>query len=397
MNIDADVIIPNGSEIPVIAFEYREFSQDDINNIVNLLCKGKRLYEPCSELTVDDIDEEIINLKKILSEARKDKGEPSANGATLFSPDAINEIIKGYEELRKTAPTEIKRVPASFILPSEKEAYGFTGETDAPINERETISIICSPGTGTQVAYYNPSFLTHSYKAFTDTVPDGLSISEQDAIEQARQLLHDLGESQMQLSSIVADKASLEPEFTSGETAYLPYYQLTFMRSINNIPSTYDFRYFTNDDNAEAVYYERIYIFINDEGVAAFEWNSPLVQKETLNENVGLLGFDEIIKEALKGLPLAASKDITGYKDKTIVNINNIRLGYMQVKQKNSANKFMFIPVWDFFGTSESHFTYSIPGWSIDENGWLKQNNLAKSFITINAIDGSVIDRNLGY
>ena len=245
----------------------------------------------------------------------------------------------------------------------------------------------------------NPSFLTHSYKAFTDIAPDGLTITEKDAIEQARQLIDELGENQIQLSSVVADKASLEPEFTSGEgkTAYSPYYQHTFARSINNIPSTYDCRYFTSDGNAETVYYERIYIFKNDKGVAAFEWNSPLVQKETLNENVGLHGFEEIVKEALKGLPLAANKDITGYKDKTVVNINNIRLGYMQVKQKNNANKFMFIPVWDFFGTSESHFTYSIPGWSIDEDGWLKQDNLAKSFITINAIDGSVIDRNLGY
>ena len=57
----------------------------------------------------------------------------------------------------------------------------------------------------------------------------------------------------------------------------------------------------------------------------------------------------------------------------------------------------MLIPVWDFFGSSKHHYTEEIYGWGLAEDGWLITDNLAESHITINAIDGSIIDRELGY
>lgn len=399
ISIDADVLIPHASKIPVYSYVYRDFSQNDIDNIISVLCKGKKLYEINDILTTDEIDDKIIYYKKQLSETTKAGDNSFSGDATPFTPEIIANIIEGYQELRKTAPAEIQLVPAAFILPSDDEGYLLAGQTNAPINERETISIFSSLGTGTQITYYNPAFLTHSYKKFTDMVPEGLTITEQDAIDQAQKLLTNLGETQMQLSSIVADKAPLETEITLGhhETMYSPFYQLTFIRGIDGIASTYELRYFTNDDNAETIYYERIYIYINDNGIVAIEWNSPLVKKEVLNDNVGLLQFDEIMQEAIKNLPLIASKDVTLKKDHSEINIDQIRLGYMQVKLKNRPNEFMFIPVWDFFGTSKNHYSEMIPGWTIDEDGWLCLDNLAKSYVTINAIDGSVIDRDLGY
>lgn len=399
ITIDAEVLIPNVSTIPVHTYEYREFTQDDIDNIVSVLCGGKQLFEINEELTVDDIDDRIIYYKKKLSETTDVDGNSSNGDATPFSPEVISNIIEEYEALRKTAPDEIQLIPASFLLPSDNEGYLLTGQTDAPFYERETISIFSSIATGTQVTYYNPSFLRHSYKEYTDITPNGLTISEQEAIEQAQQLLNDLGETQMQLCSIVADESILQSEASliDNEDLTSPFYQLTFIRSINDIPSTYEYRYFTNDDNAEMVYYERIYIYVNDNGIVAFEWNSPLIEKKVLNSNVGLMEFDEILQVAINNLPLMVSKDFTGKKDITIVDIDTIRLGYMQVKMKNKRNEFMLIPVWDFFGTSKQHYTEIFPGWTMDEDGWLRQNNLAESYITINAIDGSIINRDLGY
>ena len=399
ITIDADVIIPQASKIPVYSYVYRDFSQNDIDNIISVLCKGKQLYEINDRLTTDDIDDKIIYYKKQLSETTEAGESSIGDAATSFTPDIIIKIIEEYQELRKTAPADVQLIPASFILPIDNEGYLLAGQTNAPFEERETLSIFSSLETGTQVTYYKPSFLAHSYKKYTDMAPEGLTITEQEAIDQAQKLLYDLGETHMHLCSIVADKAPLESELAFGnhESIYSPFYQLTFMRSVDDIPSTYELRYFTNDDNAETIYYERIYVYVNDNGIVAFEWNSPLVNKEVINDNVGLIEFDEILQESIKNLPFIASKDVTSKKDHTAINIDHIRLGYMQVKLKNRPNEFMFLPVWDFFGSSKNHYTEIIPGWTIDEDGWLRLDNLAKSYVTINAIGGSMIDRDLGY
>ena len=75
---------------------------------------------------------------------------------------------------------------------------------------------------------------------------------------------------------------------------------------------------------------------------------------------------------------------------------NAIRFGYMQVKLKKIMNTFIIVPVWDFFGLSKKLYTENISNWT-QEDGWLISDNLAISHITINAVDGSVIDRDLGY
>ena len=59
---------------------------------------------------------------------------------------------------------------------------------------------------------------------------------------------------------------------------------------------------------------------------------------------------------------------------------NNITLGMMRVAKKDSSNEYYYLPVWDFIG----HYGES--------NGGTEM-----SFLTINAIDGSLVDRGLGY
>lgn len=63
--------------------------------------------------------------------------------------------------------------------------------------------------------------------------------------------------------------------------------------------------------------------------------------------------------------------------------INEIRLGYMPVLVQDGGGKWELRPVWDFMGIHTSAFTYD------DRPG-----NVA---LTIDATDGTVIDRNYGY
>ncbi|WP_046442015.1 DUF6034 family protein, partial [Christensenella hongkongensis] len=65
------------------------------------------------------------------------------------------------------------------------------------------------------------------------------------------------------------------------------------------------------------------------------------------------------------------------------LNVDRILFGYLRIKQQNDETKFDIVPVWDFFGNSDI----------LNQLG----NGNYNSILTINAIDGSVIDRNSGF
>ena len=63
--------------------------------------------------------------------------------------------------------------------------------------------------------------------------------------------------------------------------------------------------------------------------------------------------------------------------------INRVHLGLMRIKAKDTRGEGLLVPVWDFWGIRD----YSADRDVQDEGICL----------TINAIDGTVIDRDLGY
>ena len=121
---------------------------------------------------------------------------------------------------------------------------------------------------------------------------------------------------------------------------------------------------------------------------------------EVLNSNVPLLPFEEI-KEIFR-------KDITRSlvlvdENPTIIGrmlvINRVTLGLTKVLQKDSGGKSMLIPTWSFFGYEVNKFDGSDPNMTLflDKNNEFKVEHVGRSFLTINAIDGSIIDPALGY
>ena len=69
--------------------------------------------------------------------------------------------------------------------------------------------------------------------------------------------------------------------------------------------------------------------------------------------------------------------------------INEVRLGYMRVREDGNAGEATMIPVWDFIGTRS--ITYEGEEAAYDES------SVFNSWITVNALDGTIIDRDLGY
>lgn len=129
---------------------------------------------------------------------------------------------------------------------------------------------------------------------------------------------------------------------------------------------------------------ECIQLRINDSGILSFEYNIPLKVDEVVVEKAALKSFDEI-KEVFREMVLvkyAATEDFC-YD----IEIDQISLNYARISERDSFDTGLYVPVWEFKGK-----TYE---YTDKENG-LKTERYG-SVICINAIDGSVIDHELGY
>ena len=110
------------------------------------------------------------------------------------------------------------------------------------------------------------------------------------------------------------------------------------------------------------------------------------------NENVPLLSFEEMLTHFTQGIKFKYAwiddgTNSEGTVDAASINVSNIKLGLTVVPEKDNVGRFMLIPAWDFFGTETTYRDGSAGSSAYFD----------RSFITINAIDGSIIDRNLGY
>lgn len=128
---------------------------------------------------------------------------------------------------------------------------------------------------------------------------------------------------------------------------------------------------------------ESLCVIIDDEGIQDLYWYQPYDIVDTLQEDCSLLPFDSIMQVARSILPLTLvsyEREGTGAKAR----ITDIRLGYLRVMRPDQPDTLTLIPVWDFYG-------------SVTFNGSYVQNWACHSWLTINAIDGTVIDRQYGY
>lgn len=123
---------------------------------------------------------------------------------------------------------------------------------------------------------------------------------------------------------------------------------------------------------------EGIEIRVNDDGVIGFDYNAPVEITETVVAQSGMKSFEEV-KEIFEKMVVITN----ARAEQTIsINIDRVVLGYARISEADSFDTGLLVPVWDFMGTVTNE-TYGQEEY--------------RSVLTINAVDGSIIDRALGY
>lgn len=185
-------------------------------------------------------------------------------------------------------------------------------------------------------------------------------------------------------------------------------YVLHYTRQIDGIPITYTSQIggsVIEDEFGEWTPWEDEQLeFIYDaEGLWRMNWSNPYEISTISEEAVFLLPFSEVkqIFESVMmtnyGKSISYSDSYGNYLDNyesylssMEINVSSVRLGYMKIQEKGDKNGAKLVPVWDFFGT--------ISCYDMDTGSYVTTHeDPFYSLVTINAMDGSVLDRYLGY
>ena len=172
-------------------------------------------------------------------------------------------------------------------------------------------------------------------------------------------------------------------------------YSVNMVHTVAGIPC-YPYSAFHGSDTAQQaagfsqdydrpVIPEHCDVLVQDGKVTAIQWYNAFAVAETENENVALLPLEDILdvfkQQIFRSIYLdPAEKGKTETHE--YMTITRIVLSYMMVKKKDASNERYLLPVWDFMGYT---------------SGPSKEWFSGQSLLTINAIDGSIIDRNAGY
>ncbi|MDO4564078.1 MAG: DUF6034 family protein [Clostridia bacterium] len=191
-------------------------------------------------------------------------------------------------------------------------------------------------------------------------------------------------------------------------------YVFVYVPQVNGVPLNYvDIEYLMEQTRWELrfpegmvnspVYQNYLYVFVNDYGINCVSWRHAAEYRiiEESKTAVSLLSFDEVMEIFYRHIEYGTNFCSTNSSklsksSRQTLEIDQITLGYALVRSGTGANDFELIPVWDFYG--RMHEVYDNPGQIMtEEDGTRYETTLGRSYLTINAIDGTIIDRVRGY
>ena len=396
--IDAKIEIPAVASYPVFRVVPHVFSQEEAQRFVDAFMEGQPIYEYDSTQTKADIEQSIIRIQAMIEDVRNDTSlsETQRQSAIGTYTNELNQLMEEYNN----APVENEKTQGSVQFKeynqSGSDSYrAIQLEADLGKTDPAILRIRLSEDNYENVVVFKNQDANTMYISnfdATDTLA-GLNTTRQEAQTKAEELLNELGISNMQ---VFAANASMDVK-NLDKTEYLTAlsdpnrkkcYVFTFCRVIDGIPVTnlqpcYGIQSDGNSNFDKAWKQEELRITVDDSGVIGFYWGYPGDISESLNPNIQMINLDEIkdiFKQQICYQRIWSVPDVTD----SLITINTMKFSFMRIKVKDE-NSYMILPVWDFIGD-----------WTSTVNN-VQCTTTNVSFLTVNAVDGSVIDRVKGY
>lgn len=365
---DASVQVPDVSKVPVLLVGRLETSAEDKRRIVEALTDETTFYEtdPLGNERFLNVAEQYRKALKAL-ETRPYGPNADYDGLIAEYNDRIERLLSYYNE---TKPGSMQPWRGDW---SDRSLSIFTAR-----GVHVSIDPDCD-GRG---------FI--QYDA-TDAAPDGneTAIDADTARKLVEDALEAFGNSHYEIVSIRPADQSLRDRFQSESGTDDGSFLITLRPMYAGIPVLQYDTYYGSDTAAQkaGVDYslpklsESICADVRYGQLAVLDWMDPMEVLGVENENVTLLPFDKIAEIFQKQVFMNIYLD---GGERTLV-ITDVCLSYFFVRKPDS-DRYYLLPVWDFVGYD-----------TIFAGNGKKAIPVKDSILTVNAVDGSIIDRNAGY
>lgn len=423
VTVDAEVTAPE-IPLPIVRVEAAQFDQETVSGFWQAAVGDKPMVEKIFVMTKADIEKQIQYFEQVIA------GELES----VYLPDEAQAELEALRAQYPTAPESIEPVPATDKLKLMTDTLGNTtlhyygiqaqsedetlyidirndrdnkepitvinydkngnetGSSTAPLSRSASIS--CSWRTaGTHCAFGDDTVMLKR----TDPIPNHaaavLSLTPEQAASQVEDFLDNAGLSKtlgIFTIYLISNKDVMNgiPE----ATAYG--YRICCTRIADSLSVAFQYNIYTSggfDSESKGYapewHYENMTFNLGDSGMSDIRWEAPMTLLETVTEQAQLKPFSEIEEVARKMLKIKyepAARD--EHIDSVSINIDRVELSLQRVAEQDNFDKGLLIPVWNFFG--KYSYTFDDGQYANTEIG---------SFLSVNAIDGSIIDVRQGY
>lgn len=391
MKADAEIVLPAAEKLPTVRVIPADFSQNTVDRLYDYLVGDTVMYEMSPLRTKADIEADLIDWKKTLSDpaaSSEQKAQAMDTNGKYFEVHQNNtggEIIK-TENVGGFSVVDTASRGARFYYTNTallESALGGTGGRTFEVGEI------------TQEEWENAGY------EFTGISPD-------EAVQEVDQLLEAIGADDMAVATVeMSLQTTYDASYNIDDNSFETYqtqqeeilsgkhndkitgitYRVYCERQVNGVNVTSDtFSSYLDDAYGKQWYYEDFTVDVCKDGIYSVRWASPYEVTETIAQDTEILPFSEaekIINQMFRANhdPGPESTALFEYE------VDQIVLSLRRIAEPGGVESGLLIPVWDVYG--EAWITY--PGEpKMSGNGDV-------SLLTINAIDGSVIDLDRGY
>ncbi len=417
IHVDAQVVVPDVSAMSIYRVRKAAFSQQTVDAFFDALCGDAQMVINSGQRTKEQLEDQIINVKKRMADVKDNPDELKIAKDALASlerlletaPETVEEQRADgtLQQMSETIPKldlavegggsePVKSEPPETVYYTGLDAYepdenGTDGRGRTfNVQNRESSSVIFYTDFRNSAGGINfgssPSLPILKDADVDEDMTTTVGMKPSDAGKMVQELLDKTN------SGMVVDSVYLQDDEQKGNydgivrDAERYAYKIYCVRAVDGIPCSNVIggsKPVTGDMTAPFWLYEELVFLVNSEGIVSMEWLEPIKVTETVNEDAQLKPFSQI-KEIFETMMRIQYEPQAEYVELNF-EINRVTLSLHRIVEQNDNDTGLLVPAWNFYGkltnkTSDGQFE-----------------ELGGSFMTINAVDGSVIDTQKGY
>ncbi len=388
--------------MPVLRVRPLELTGDMARRVAQALFPGAEIYEYTGQMTREEAEQALLEEKQAYADWQYQiEADPIRDADDReYVRAAYEQRIAELEQVYASAPESVERKLCDWQMREDPEDGSRFISAEAQAD-------------GGRWQLYTTSYLGEDYK-----IQRTGAFPEYDSQEQAPQRKPLTGEAAQAANAralALVEQMDIGPFAPAEDVTRLASWQdlgsqVLLTPVYGGVPLTYHMGGFNpaakaSDDYATNYGYEDIVIAFDGDRVEEFSWENMHQVVETVNENVSLLPFEDVLAAAEDQMRLIDPNYIGSFLEGAAlsVEVEDVILGLSRIRMKDSATDYYLTPTYTFYGAITScdengqPIQFPVYDDAGNETGQTTTNTQYRELAVINAVDGTAIDVGKGY